>query len=242
MAKPTKNTLCSCGAPTLYGRSVCKECNKTKKRERYAQDEVYRNKLIQKAKDTYDPEKRQRLYHYYKQKAFEVLGGYCCKSCGFDDPRALQIDHIDNDGYAKRKSGEVGKALYKLVVDTNGIGFQVLCANCNWIKKAEAEGITLEYYWEGELDEFKPNLGRPCSVRPEDTYATFATEEPAGNVASRLHVSKTTLRDWWLTKFGKEAVLKRSRYIQAKAVQKTGTSLRGKHYALGSDGRRHLSR
>lgn len=57
----------------------------------------------------------------------------CC-ICGFDDVRALVIDHIDNNGAAHRK--EVGKKMYPWLIK-NGFpeGFQTLCSNCNTIKE-----------------------------------------------------------------------------------------------------------
>ncbi len=69
-----------------------------------------------------------------KDKAFEILGGYICSRCGFNDARALQIDHVNGDGYKeKRFRGQI----YRTVTRANGEGFQVLCANCNWIKRDE---------------------------------------------------------------------------------------------------------
>jgi len=70
------------------------------------------------------------------------LGGKCAK-CGFDDYRALQIDHINGDGYKERKSKGVGQ---KYIGNCNTVkkvckgelkNYQLLCANCNWIKRYE---------------------------------------------------------------------------------------------------------
>ena len=59
-----------------------------------------------------------------------------CVRCGFDDIRALCIDHIENDGKEHRKW--VGKHIYKWLIDNNfPAGFQTLCMNCNWIKYRE---------------------------------------------------------------------------------------------------------
>jgi len=49
--------------------------------------------------------------HNSRQKVVDSLGGVCVR-CGFSDIRALQIDHIKNK-------------------------YQLLCANCNWIKRYE---------------------------------------------------------------------------------------------------------
>jgi hypothetical protein len=224
----TKVNTCSCGNQALPGRRVCSDCKNRKRREQYAINDDFRSTLLSRAKDNYDPENHKKIYHYHRRKAFEILGGYTCNCCGFDDPRALQIDHVGDDGYLKRKAGELGQTLYRRVIRTNGEGFQVLCANCNWIKKAEFEGRTLEYYWEEESGDFKPRAPtEQCIVDPQESYSAFQTDEAAGSVATRLHVSVVTLRKWWVEKFGEESVRSRARLIQAKAVKKTGLSNRG---------------
>ena len=217
---------CPCGNPSLLGRRLCRQCKNAKLKERYATDESYRKKVISSQK--YDPEARKKLYHYHRRKAFEILGGYTCKCCGFDDPRALQIDHIDDTGYLKRKSGEMGETLYRKVIETGGLGFQVLCANCNWIKKAEVEGRTLEYYWEESIGTFKPPTRATSKVNPEDTYLAFNTDESASPIATRLHVSRVILRKLWVDKFGEKSVRSRAITVQAKAVTNTGHLNRGR--------------
>jgi hypothetical protein len=62
------------------------------------------------------------------------LGGKCIR-CGFSDWRALQFDHIDSKNKQERSSGDYG--YLKKIVDSNAEGFQLLCANCNWIKRFE---------------------------------------------------------------------------------------------------------
>ena len=212
---------CPCGKPSDQGRSLCKECECAKKRTKYASDDEYRERVLRRAKAQYNPEYTKKKYHLYRRKAFEVLGGYVCTLCGFDDPRALQIDHVADDGYQKRQDGELGERLYRLVIQTGGTGFQILCANCNWIKKAEREGRTLEYYWEEQEGDFKPKAER-VKRDPELAYAPFATDESAGSIAARLHMSRSVLREMWYTKFGSDAVRERGRRIQAEAVRLTG--------------------
>lgn len=75
-------------------------------------------------------------------QAYESLGGRC-RRCGFKDPRALQIDHVDGHGvaeivYHQERAGKV--AYYKKVIRSIAMGekkYQLLCANCNWIKRWE---------------------------------------------------------------------------------------------------------
>jgi hypothetical protein len=87
-------------------------------------------------------EKSKRLQREYAAKlrasVLLLLGGKCIK-CGFDDPRALQIDHIEGNGNEDRKSVK-GMSFHKKVLEEISKGnkkYQLLCANCNWIKRAE---------------------------------------------------------------------------------------------------------
>jgi len=72
-----------------------------------------------------------------------LLGGKCAR-CGFDDSRALQFDHVDGRG-AKHRREIVGRNSYTMSrhVLKNPTRFQVLCANCNWIKREEKREHTL---------------------------------------------------------------------------------------------------
>lgn len=67
--------------------------------------------------------------------------GHCiCVRCGFDDIRALSIDHIDNNGSEERKRTGVrgGLDLYRKLRDAGfPEGYQTLCYNCNIIKHME---------------------------------------------------------------------------------------------------------
>lgn len=70
-----------------------------------------------------------------RQAAVDHLGGKCF-SCGYDANRhALQIDHANGGGAAERKSGNGGAALCRAVVADASGRYQLLCANCNVIKK-----------------------------------------------------------------------------------------------------------
>lgn len=97
-----------------------------------------------KQRQYYDTKKQSGYYRdllgLWKKKAFNKLGNRCLH-CGFTDPRALQIDHIYNDGYLERKllkgSSSVGR--YKRVLEDVDGRYQLLCANCNWIKRMNRE-------------------------------------------------------------------------------------------------------
>ncbi len=84
---------------------------------------------------------RKKYYLNIKQKVLTNYGnGKCaCSNCGFDDIRSLSIDHINGDGAKQRKL--LGKAIdgnhIYLWLERNNYpeGYQVLCMNCQWIKR-----------------------------------------------------------------------------------------------------------
>jgi len=89
-------------------------------------------------------EKDRQRSRESRKKIIELLGGECV-GCGFSDPRALQIDHVNGDGYKERrrtpgKTTPGSKTYLKRVIKSLESGenrFQLLCANCNWIKRYE---------------------------------------------------------------------------------------------------------
>lgn len=76
-------------------------------------------------------------YAELKAEAFKILGNKCVK-CSITNKRILQVDHIDGNGAAERKTlGRFAteKIYYRIL---NGYpGYQLLCANCNWDKRTE---------------------------------------------------------------------------------------------------------
>ena len=76
-----------------------------------------------------------------KAEIYRLLGGKCVK-CGFEDVRALQIDHIiaiGNNAKRKKRRGDDLNG-YKRILEEIKSGkhnYQLLCANCNWIKRWE---------------------------------------------------------------------------------------------------------
>ena len=66
----------------------------------------------------------------------ELIGNSKCIKCGFKDWRALQIDHIKGGGNKDRRDGKDFNR-YLTLIKSNLKAYQVLCANCNWIKRYE---------------------------------------------------------------------------------------------------------
>lgn len=78
-----------------------------------------------------------------RKSVVEALGGKCVR-CGFDDIRALQIDHV-NGGGVKELRNKTYKGSYHSNVLKSFLAkenkYQLLCANCNWIKRVENNEI-----------------------------------------------------------------------------------------------------
>lgn len=87
-----------------------------------------------KARNIRNKQRRNELRH-----SIIVAMGSKCTACNFSDWRALQVDHIYGGGYKERKSiGWWGIA--KKILAGNWQGqYQLLCANCNQIKRIENE-------------------------------------------------------------------------------------------------------
>ena len=76
-------------------------------------------------------------YQSYKSQLYDILGHECIQ-CGYSDKRALQFDHIHSDGKQDRESlgGSMNRYYVKRPIMAL-LKLQVLCANCNWIKRTE---------------------------------------------------------------------------------------------------------
>ena len=97
---------------------------------------------------------RKIEFHKYdvkrKLNIIALLGGKCV-CCGFNDSRALCIDHIKGNGREHRRKFTAsngnfrGRKYYMSIYREllNGsMDYQLLCANCNQIKKYEnKEGV-----------------------------------------------------------------------------------------------------
>jgi hypothetical protein len=85
-------------------------------------------------------ENTNRYYRNARNAVLQKLGGLCAV-CGWNDWRALELDHINSDGSEDRKikrSWSYGD--YKRMLDDPQLAtrFQVLCCNHNRIKAHEA--------------------------------------------------------------------------------------------------------
>jgi hypothetical protein len=100
------------------------------RKRRYAADPAYRVQVLANNKGT-----RTRL----KVETFEQYGGCGCACCGEETFEFLTLDHINNDGAAKRRESgnKVGWVYYQHLKKLGWPeGYQVLCFNCNSAKGA----------------------------------------------------------------------------------------------------------
>ena len=113
-----------------YGRKYSKTEKWKEGYKRYIQSPKGRM-VINRANKAFRDNNRKRL--------LEILGNKCV-ICGFDDFRALQLDHVNGKGNQQRKkfgTGDVMIAYYLKHIDEAKIDLQILCANHNWIKRFE---------------------------------------------------------------------------------------------------------
>lgn len=107
-----------------------------------------REKIREWGKNHYNKNKEKFKHRHKKRRiklrdqAMTKLGSFQCVKCGFNDIRALCVDHIHNDGKSERDL--IGYGVYSLYVKILKMSdedarnrYQVLCRNCNWIKQVE---------------------------------------------------------------------------------------------------------
>lgn len=88
---------------------------------------------------------KQYIKEYQRRRrtrVIKMMGGKCVR-CGFADIRALQIDHINGGGSKEHKSIQQFGVQRKILNDPLLINteYQLLCANCNWIKRHENKEV-----------------------------------------------------------------------------------------------------
>ena len=76
----------------------------------------------------------KRLELKAKVLTYYGRGKLSCLVCGFDDMRALTIDHIEGGGREHRRKEKIGNMYQWLVEQSYPTGYQTLCMNCNFIK------------------------------------------------------------------------------------------------------------
>lgn len=136
----------------IYRTGTCKVCLGKESSERRRQ---FRKKNLQEYQRqrresatryrNNHPEKHYALMRKWKEekrkKIMVSLGGLFCKNCKFNDYRALQIDHVKGGGNKQRKALNSTHLSIRIIEKDieKGLGqnYQILCANCNWIKRSQ---------------------------------------------------------------------------------------------------------
>ena len=123
-----------------YSRQY-REKNRDKIRNYYWKN---RERIQKKYKEKFKQQKIRRAA--IRQEIIILLGNKCANPYNLphpdwcNDPKCLQIDHVHGGGYK-----EIKKHLsnyQKIILEKIKSGskdYQLLCANCNWIKRRECE-------------------------------------------------------------------------------------------------------
>lgn len=117
------------------GHGLCESCFDKKRYKENPKVKEYRDKY--RENNRAKVRESQRKYHKrIKTELFNLLGNKCVK-CGFEDKRALQIDHINGGGVKELKlysTKDYRRVVLKSLQNKEN-KYQLLCANCNWIKR-----------------------------------------------------------------------------------------------------------
>lgn len=130
-------TMCYSIKNKHKGHGLCEVCydksrDRSDEKSRLSQQK-YRNNNPGKIKES-----NKKFHEKNRNKLFDLLGNKCF-NCGFTDKRALQIDHINGGGRIERIKYNT-KEFHRIVLkslEKDENKYQLLCANCNWIKRYE---------------------------------------------------------------------------------------------------------
>lgn len=132
-----------------YRRRSCQECDRPMFRQKHkewrdknrAHLRAYARESMKRHRKTWTSEKRAGLVERAKmtreklRRIVYLAYGAVCNCCGEDELNFLSLDHVNNDGYARRKNGEPhggGAQLFKKIIEAGfPSDFQILCMNCN---------------------------------------------------------------------------------------------------------------
>lgn len=143
--------------PKIRGQATRKTCSPECQKElrhinKLKANQAYRDrnkeKLNAEGRKRYnkDPKKQNKrvreCYQKIKNEIITLLGSKCVY-CGFSDLRAIEIDHVNGGGHKERKKFHI-YGYYKHILEQVKAGskdYQLLCSNCNDIKRYEQQHI-----------------------------------------------------------------------------------------------------
>jgi hypothetical protein len=123
-------------------RSWCKSCHSYyNKRYNVGRGNYHRNYYKENRTKIQTSMKRRRIRIRIEVLTYYGNGKCACVICNEQRLPCLSIDHVLNNGYAHRKELGVSKVTHFcewLKQSRFPVGYQTLCMNCQWIKRAEA--------------------------------------------------------------------------------------------------------
>lgn len=131
-----------------------KEYFREYRKKRAAKIRKWRKKYSQRKEVKFANRMRAKVRRLESRlEIIKLLGGKC-KKCSVSDFRILQIDHVKGGG--NKDSKGFGLAYYRHVLKKIRNGskdYQLLCSNCNWIKRWERNEVRREYKDETTYQE-----------------------------------------------------------------------------------------
>ena len=118
-----------------------------------------------------------------KEQIYSKLGEACYR-CGFSDKRALQIDHVFGGGNQEHLEIKNHLKFLKKVLSNEDGQYQILCANCNWIKRIELKEHRKQTPFTPEEIEkiLQTNYGKPISEDTRDRISEAGKGKVPWNV------------------------------------------------------------
>ena len=136
------------GSALELGKTVCRRCGSILTEQNLSPARRARgNTTCSSCTNTLQSARIEKELEKAYLQIFRVLGVVCSK-CEYSDPRALQVDHKNGKRSKKRPlSWAYFRNLSQLPIDELKNSYQLLCANCNWIKRYEhKEGVPTGTY------------------------------------------------------------------------------------------------
>ncbi len=162
----------------------------------------------------------ERVRRATRDELLSLLGGEC-RRCGFTDARALQVDHVHGGGSQERKTVWSSTRSFIERVRSMPGEYQLLCANCNWIKRIEEDEHRRDYT-RTRPSERKKGVGKGRAPGQQDGLRRFMAEHPDSQ-AERS-------REFW------ENVSPEQKAAFKAKMRSIAT---GRKLATGPDGKRH---
>lgn len=129
----------------------CRDCHKKLPKSSFHFDKTNKDRLRTRCKECRSKlasqyweknwqrvtQRKQKLYAELKKIVLDKFKNQCGR-CGYTDIRALQVDHVNGGGSIVREVQKRNwwKFYKEVALDKEG-KYQLLCANCNWIKRYE---------------------------------------------------------------------------------------------------------